>query len=137
MPRALKQLAKFVTGRYLDLRRTHHPRRQEPTQRLAAFEQGLRLGTVQRRTVKRRLRHFFIADRHAKALAKLAQLLFVHLLLLVADVAALTGFAEAVSLDGLRENHRRRALVLHRRLERCVNLLWIVAAAYELVNLVV
>jgi len=37
----------------------------------------------------------------------------VELLLLVRDVLAFAGFAHAEALDGLRENHRRPARVLH------------------------
>ena len=47
-----------------------------------------------------------------KRRAEFAQLLFVELLLLVRDVAAFAGFAQAVALDRLGQNHRRLALVL-------------------------
>ena len=60
-----------------------------------------------------------------------AQLAFVELLLLVGGIAALAGLAEAVALDGLGQNHHRRAAMLHRILVRRVNFLRIVPAAAQ------
>jgi hypothetical protein len=48
----------------------------------------------------------------SKRVAEFAQLLLVELLLLVGDVLALAGLAQAVALDGAGQDHRRRALVL-------------------------
>ena len=47
------------------------------------------------------------------------------------DVLALAGLAHAVALDGLRQDHRRLALVLHRRVVGGVHLARVVAAAVE------
>ena len=93
--------------------------------------------TVRRRAEERRLGDFLVADRHAEPRAKLAQFLFVQLLLLVGDVAAFAGFAQAVTLDGLGQDHRRLALVFHGGLVGGIDLAGIVAAAQELVNLFV
>ena len=45
-----------------------------------------------------------------ESLAELAQLFFVQLLLLMRDVPAFAGFAEAVALDGLGQDHGRLPL---------------------------
>ena len=55
----------------------------------------------------------------------------VELLLLVRDHLALGGLAEAEALDGLGEDHGRRALVLHRRAVGRIHLARIVAAAIQ------
>ena len=78
-----------------------------------------------------------VGDRNAEAGAERAQLLFVHLLLLVRDVLAFAGLAEPVALDRARQDHRRRALVLDRRLVGVVDLDRIVAAERHLLQLVV
>src|SRR4030095_11777120 len=68
---------------------------------------------------------------------ELAQLLLVQLLLLVRDVPALARLAEAVALDGLREDDGGGAAVLDRRLVGRVHLLRIVPAAREAADLIV
>ena len=88
-------------------------------------------------TVERRLADFGVGDRNAEPVAEGAQLLFVHLLLLVRDVLALAGLAEAVALDRPRENHGRRALVLDGRLVGVVDLDRIVAAERSFFELIV
>ena len=92
---------------------------------------------VERRAVKGRLDDFFIGQWNVEAAAKLAQLFFVHLFLLMRDIAAFAGFAQAVAFDRLRENDRRRAFVFHRRFVGGVNFHGIVTAAQQLANLVV
>ena len=72
-----------------------------------------------------------------KRAAELAQLLFVQLLLLMRDVAAFAGFAQAVALDRLGQDDRRLALCFDRRLVGRVDLLRIVAAAAQLAQLLV
>ena len=62
---------------------------------------------------------------------------FVQLLLVVRDVAAFAGFAQAVALDRLGEDHRRLALAFDGRLVGGVDLLRIVAAAAQLLQLFV
>jgi hypothetical protein len=66
--------------------------------------------------VKGGLVDLIVRDGDIEAAAEMAQLLFVELFLLVGDIAALTGFAQAIALDGLGQNHRGRPLVLHGRL---------------------
>ena len=80
---------------------------------------------------------FGVGDRDAEAGAERAQLLLVHLLLLVRDVLALAGLAEAVALDRAGEDDGRRALVLDGRLVGVVDLDRIVAAERHLLQLVV
>ena len=111
--------------------------RQEAAQRLAPFQQIFHLRAVRRRTEERRLRDLLVADRNAEALAEFAQLLFVQLLLLVRDVAAFAGFAQAVAFDGLGQDHRRLALVLHRGFVGRIDFARVMAAAQQLVNLLV
>ena len=65
------------------------------------------------------------------------QLLLVELLLLVGDVAAFARLAQAVALDRLGQDDRRRAAVLDGRLVGRVDLRRIVAAAAELAQLLV
>ena len=60
--------------------------------------------------------------------AERAQLVFVQLLLLVGDVLALAGFAQAVALDRARQDDRRLPLVLHGGLVGRVDLHRVVAA---------
>ena len=78
-----------------------------------------------------------IGNRNAEARAERAQLLFVHLLLLVRDVLAFARFAESIPLDGARQDDRRRALVLDRRLVGVVDLDRIVPAERQLLQLIV
>ena len=68
-------------------------------------------GAVFGRPVERRLRDVLVGDRNAEPRAELAQLVFVHLLLLVGDVAAFARFAETVALDRLGEDHRGAPLL--------------------------
>ena len=60
-----------------------------------------------------------------------------QLLHLVGGVAALEVLAEGVALDGVRQDHRRLALVRHRRRVRRVDLAVVVAAALEVPDLAV
>ena len=53
------------------------------------------------------------------------------------DVAAFTGFAEAVAFDCLGEDDGRLPLVFDRHFVRRVNFLWVVPAAFETADLVV
>ena len=111
--------------------------RHEAAQLFAPLQQVLGFRAVERRAVKGRLDDFFIGQRNVEAAAKLAQLAFVELFLLMGDIAAFAGFAQAVALDRLGENHRRRAFVFHRRFVGGVNFHRIVTAAQQLANLVV
>ena len=93
-------------------RRGRDALRHEAAERAAALAQILDLLAVVGRAVEGRLQQLAIGDRDAEAVAELAQLLLVQLLLLMGDVAALAGFAEAVALDRLGEDDGRRADVL-------------------------
>src|SRR6266581_1754108 len=62
---------------------------------------------------ERHLDAILIVQRDAEARAKFPQLIFVELLLLMRDVLAFARFAEAIALDGARQNDRGRAFVLH------------------------
>ncbi len=69
------------------------------------------LRAVLGRPVERRRAGLVVGDRDPEAGAELAQLLLVELLLLVGDVAAFAGLAEAVALDRLGEDHGRASPV--------------------------
>jgi len=72
------------------------------------------------------LADFVIAHRNPKARTKFPQLFLVQFFLLVGDVLSFAGLAQAVSLDGACQNHRRPVLELRRRLVRRVHLARIV-----------
>ena len=115
-----------------DLARGH-----EPAERRAALAHIAGFDAVFCGTVERGVADVGVGDRHAEACAEGAKLVFVQLLLLVGDVLALAGFAEAVALDGPGEDDGRRALVFDGGLEGVVHLHRIVAAEGHLLELVV
>ena len=80
---------------------------------------------------------FVVLDRELEPVAEDLQLLVGELLRLVGDVAALDARAERPALDGLGEDHRRRAAEVDRRGVRRVDLAVVVAAAAELREVVV
>ena len=112
-------------------------RRQKAAERLAPFEQILRLRAVRRRTEKRRFGDHIVADGNVEALAEFAKLLLVHLFLLVRNVAAFARFAKAVAFDRFGQNHRRLAFVFHRGLVGGIDFARVMAAAQQLANLLV
>src|SRR3990170_2222550 len=89
------------------------------------------------RTEERRVGHAFVRDGNPEAVPEEPQVRLVHLLLLVGDVLAFTGLAEAVALDGPGQDDGRRPLVAHRRAVRVVHLVRIVAADAKALELVV
>ena len=111
--------------------------RQESAQGFAAFEKIFRFGTVEWRPVKRRLHNFLVADRNVEPRAKLAKLFFVQLFLLMRNVAAFTGFAQAVAFYRFGEDDRGLALVFHCGLVSGVYLPRVMTAAQQFANLVV
>ena len=74
---------------------------------------------------------------NVEARAEFAEFVFVQLLLLVRDVAAFAGFAEAVAFDRVRQNYRRRAVVFDGGFVRGVNFSRIVAAEPQAAELLV
>ena len=130
---ALEELLEVVRAAAASSGSASHVRAgHEAAQRLAALVQVLHLRAVVRRLVERRLGDLLVGDRNAEPRAELAQLVFVQLLLLVRDVAAFAGLAQAVALDRLGEDDRRRALVLDGGLVGGVDLFRVVAAAAQL-----
>jgi hypothetical protein len=65
----------------------------------------LRFGAFRKRTEEGCLSDFFVADRNAEPSAELAQFFFVQFFLLMRDVAAFAGFAQAVAFDGLGQDN--------------------------------
>ena len=112
-------------------------RRHEAAEGLAALAQVLELEAVVRRTIERRVGDGLVRDRNAEARPERAQVGFVQLLLLVRDVLAFAGLAEAVALDRPHEHDRRLPLGLDRDLVGVVDLDGIVAAEPQLLELIV
>ena len=94
---------------------------------------GAALGEPQ----ERHLGDLVVGDVDGEPVAERAQHVLAHLLLLMGDVLALAGLAHPVALDGLGQDHRRRADVVHRRLVRRVDLGRVVPAAAQRPDLVV
>ena len=110
---------------------------ERAAERLAALAQVLHLRAALVEAQERHLGELLVGDRQLEAVAELAQIVLAHLLLLMGDVLAFARVAHAVALDGLGEDQRRLALVLHRRVVGGVDLERIVAAAHERPDLVV
>ena len=62
---------------------------------------------------------------------------FIQFFLLMTDIAAFAGFAQAVTLDGMGQNHGGLSDGFHRRLVGVVDLARVVAAAAQLHDLVI
>ena len=112
----------------------HDARRQQAVQRLAAAAHVHHLLGVGRWPVVRRggvVDERALGDLfpQAQPVAEFEQLAGGHLLDLVGGVAALEPLAQAPALDGLGQDHRRRADVLGGGLVGGVQLLMVVAAA--------
>ncbi len=86
----------------------------------------MNLHAIFRRAIERHFNAIFVVERNAEARAKLAQLVFVQLFLLVRDVLAFAGFTQSVTFNSSRENDGRAALVLDGRFVRGVDLARIV-----------
>ena len=111
--------------------------RDRAAERLAPLAEVLDLLRVGAGVVVRRVLDLRVGDRQLEPVAEDLQLRLGQLLRLVGDVAGLDARSERPALDGLGEDHRRRALVLGRRLVRRVDLAVVVAAAAELREVVV
>ena len=102
---------------------------------LAALLQVLVLGrALLRPDVRRQVRallELLVGDGHVEGVAEALEVVQREFLHLVGRVAALEGRAEAVALDGVREDDRGLALVLHRGLVGGVDLPVVVAAAAQ------
>src|ERR1044072_6707725 len=106
--------------------------RDEAAERLSALEHVLHLGRVRRRNVERHLLlELLVRDRDGELVAHLLDRGDVDLLQLVRRVLRLALLAQAIALDGLRQDHGRLALVLHRCGIGRVDLVGIVAAPVQ------
>ncbi|EME17209.1 arginase/agmatinase/formimionoglutamate hydrolase, arginase family protein [Rhodococcus triatomae BKS 15-14] len=117
------------------------PRRQEPAECLAAVEhvpdlRGVGTGVVVRRQV-RVLLQLRVGDRDPLQVTERLEVVEGELLHLVGGVAALEVLAEGVALDGVRQDHRRLALVRHRGGVGGVDLAVVVTTALEVPDLLV
>ena len=123
--------------RRLELDRGRAPARHESAQRLAPPAQILHLGAVVRRLVELGPAGGLVGNRNVEPPAELDQFLLVELLLLMGDVAAFAGLAQAVALDRLGQDDGRRTLVLDGRLVGGIDFGRIVPAALQPPNLLV
>ena len=111
--------------------------RHEPAERLSALLQVADLDAVVGRPIERRLGDVRVRHRNPEAGAERAQLVVVHLLLLVGDVLALARLAQSIALDRARDDDGRRSLVLDGGLVGVVDLDRIVPAQRQFPELVV
>ena len=100
-----------VVGRQRDRPALVHPRRHEPAQGLAPFREVDHLGRVRIRSVKRHRVDVFVGDGDPESGPERLEFLLVELFLLMGDVFPLSGFAQAVALDGASQDDRGRPLV--------------------------
>ncbi len=107
------------------------PLGQVATQRLAALVQVAHLGRVVGRLVEGDFGQLAVGDGDVEAVAKGANIFVAELFGLVRGVLALTGFAHAVALDGLDQQHRRLALVVLGAVKGGIDLGGVVAAAAQ------
>ena len=84
-----------------------------------------------------RVLELLVGDGQLQAVAEDAQLVLVHLLGLVRDVARLDARAQRPALHGLGQDDRGRAVLLRRRVVGRVELAVVVAAAAQVLELVV
>ena len=103
--------ASIVAGRHVA---AGHVAAQQAAALVQVAISGLSVG----RPVERRVARRFVGNRNFEARAEVRDLLLVELLLLVRDVAAFAGFAQAVALDGVGQDQRGLALGLERLLDR-------------------
>ncbi len=129
--------SKCGSGNGFQRRSAHFARRHISAELLAARLHVFDFRALVGRTVERRVVQFVVGNRNAEARTEHLQLVFVQLLLLVRDVLAFTGFAEAVALNCLGQNDRGLSGVIDRRTEGCVNLDRIMAAEAHARQLIV
>ena len=127
--RSGQRFGESLQRRRLDGDLRHRARRQAAAQRFPPLADVAHLGTVVGRPIERSGVDRLFGDRDVEAAAEVQHLVFVQLLLLMRDVAAFAGFAQAVALDGLGQDHGGRSGVLDGALVGVVNLQRIVAAA--------
>src|ERR1044071_1976256 len=106
-------------------------------QRLATLQQIPRLRAVRRRAVKRRVRDLLVADGNVEARAEFAKFLLVELFLLMRNIPAFAGLAQAVAFDCFGQDDRGLPGVFGGGLVGGVDLASVVAAAKKLADLLV
>ena len=110
-----------------------------PARAVHVSRNGLRLGlaiTVAELDIVG-VEHLLVGQRQGEAGAEAQAVLLGHLLRLVGGVHPFAGSAQAVALDGLRENNGRLAHVLDGDLVSGVDLFGIMAAALEVLQFLV
>ena len=115
----------------------HDPVRDRPAEGPTPLDEVADLLGIGARVVVRGLLEGVVRDRQLEPVAEDLQLGLVELLGLVGDVARLDAGAERPALDGVGQDHRRRAAVLGRGLVGGVDLAVVVAAAAQLGQVVV
>ena len=112
-------------------------RRQVTAERLAARLHIFVLGRAFGRLQVFEVIHLLVGERQLEAVAERLERGRAHLFLLVGDVLRLARLAHAIALHGLGQDHRRLALVVHRRVIRRVHLVRVVAAAVQAPDVVI
>src|SRR4051812_33179402 len=100
----------MLERRRFDLVRSRFPAGQIAAQQTAPLVKVGDLRAVRRGSIERRVTCGFFGDWDFESRAEMRDLLLVQLLLLVRDVAALARFAQAVTLDRVRQNQRGAVL---------------------------
>ena len=136
-PDACSSESKASSAGTSSARRIGAPLRQVAAEHLAPLAQVLHLLAVFGRLLERRVGDLLVGDLHEDAIAEFLERLVVELLLLVRDVLALAPAAHHEAFDGLREDHGRLALVIHRGVIGVPHLLVVVAAAVQPPDVVV
>src|SRR5207249_12208736 len=81
--RTLQEFSETGEGRNLERFGLDLASEQKPAQRTATFQQVFRLGALGRRSVKRRINNFLVADGNIESRPELAKLFFIQLFLLM------------------------------------------------------
>src|SRR5437762_6908231 len=92
----------------------HVSLRYKSAELLSPLQYILGLRAVERGAIKGSLNDFLVGQRNIETGAKLPQLAFVELFLLMGNIASFTAFAEAVTLNGLCQYDGRGSLVVDR-----------------------
>ena len=129
--RSFQKLRERPRARRAQRRGLDHAPGHKPTELAAALQQILDLRRVLGRTIEGRFHDVFVSNGNVESGAEFTQLLFVHFLLLVRNVAAFAGFAQSVALDGLGKDDRRTPFMFHRRLIGRIDLFGIVPAPHQ------
>ena len=110
---------------------------QVATEGLATLVQVAHLWGVVRRLVERNLGQLAVWNRQVKTVAEDFDVFVRQLFSLVNRVFAFARFTHAKTFDGFDQQNGRLVFVVHRFVVRGIHLLWVVATAAQIPNIVV